>query len=172
MLKGGATLLMAYRDLHGFIRALEKAGERKRVEVEVDPVLQITEFSYRTVKRDGPALLSVKLKFPPGAYEEVATPFQVGCRPLPLRLAAFSESKLAVLNLLHDRVWTVAVRDGSAKQVEVNGDGAREPEAERGGGQVRGALVCLPTVALCWAGVSDGRAVHLRRTASGGAAGG
>jgi len=48
---------MAYRDLHEFIRALEKAGELKRVKVEVDPVLEITEFADRAVKRGGPALL-------------------------------------------------------------------------------------------------------------------
>ena len=48
---------MAYRDLRDFVRKLEKAGELKRVSAEVDPVLEITEISDRTVKRGGPALL-------------------------------------------------------------------------------------------------------------------
>ena len=48
---------MPYRDLHDFIRALDKAGELKRVSVETDPVLEITEFADRSVKRGGPALL-------------------------------------------------------------------------------------------------------------------
>ncbi|HSB13957.1 MAG TPA: menaquinone biosynthesis decarboxylase [Bryobacteraceae bacterium] len=48
---------MAYTDLREFIRALEKEGELKRVAVEADPVLEITEFADRAVKQGGPALL-------------------------------------------------------------------------------------------------------------------
>jgi 4-hydroxy-3-polyprenylbenzoate decarboxylase len=40
-----------------FVRALEKAGELKRVSVPVDPVLEITEVADRMVKAGGPALL-------------------------------------------------------------------------------------------------------------------
>jgi len=48
---------VAYRDLRDFLRKLEKEGELKRVSAEIDPVLEITEISDRTVKRGGPALL-------------------------------------------------------------------------------------------------------------------
>src|SRR5215475_14061200 len=48
---------MAYRDLRDFIRALDKKGELKRVSCEVDPILEITEFADRAVKKGGPALL-------------------------------------------------------------------------------------------------------------------
>jgi 4-hydroxy-3-polyprenylbenzoate decarboxylase len=48
---------MAYDDLREFIRALETQGELKRVALEVDPHLEITEFADRSVKRGGPALL-------------------------------------------------------------------------------------------------------------------
>ena len=48
---------MAYADLREFIRALEKAGELKRVSDEVDPELEITEIADRAVKAGGPALL-------------------------------------------------------------------------------------------------------------------
>ena len=48
---------MAYSDLRDFISALEKAGELKRVSLEVDPVLEMTEFADRSVKHNGPALL-------------------------------------------------------------------------------------------------------------------
>jgi len=48
---------MAYEDLREFIHALEKKGELKRIKVEVDPVLEITEFADRAVKSGGPALL-------------------------------------------------------------------------------------------------------------------
>src|ERR1017187_8575702 len=48
---------MAYRDLREFIRALEEKGELKRIAIEVDPILEITEFADRAVKSGGPALL-------------------------------------------------------------------------------------------------------------------
>src|SRR5271169_2880358 len=48
---------VAYRDLRDFLRKLEKEGELKRISAEVDPVLEITEITDRTVKRGGPALL-------------------------------------------------------------------------------------------------------------------
>src|ERR1017187_3481699 len=53
---------MAYRDLREFIRALEQNQELKRVSVEVDPILEITEFADRAVKQGGPALLFEKPK--------------------------------------------------------------------------------------------------------------
>ncbi len=48
---------MAYRDLGDFVQTLEKKGELKRISSEVDPVLEITEITDRTVKAGGPALL-------------------------------------------------------------------------------------------------------------------
>jgi 4-hydroxy-3-polyprenylbenzoate decarboxylase len=53
---------MAYRDLREFIRALEEKGELKRITVEVNPILEITEFADRAVKAGGPALLFEKPK--------------------------------------------------------------------------------------------------------------
>ena len=51
---------MAYSDLRDFIAALEKNKELKRVSIEVDPALEITEFADRAVKSGGPALLFEK----------------------------------------------------------------------------------------------------------------
>jgi len=48
---------MAYQDLREFVRALEKNKELKRITVEVDPRLEITEFADRAVKQGGPAML-------------------------------------------------------------------------------------------------------------------
>jgi 4-hydroxy-3-polyprenylbenzoate decarboxylase len=48
---------MAYQDLRDFIKTLEKEGELRRISLEVDPVLEITEFADRAVKNGGPALL-------------------------------------------------------------------------------------------------------------------
>jgi 4-hydroxy-3-polyprenylbenzoate decarboxylase len=53
---------MAFDDLRDFLRALEKAGELKRISFEVDPYLEITEFADRSVKTGGPALLFQKPK--------------------------------------------------------------------------------------------------------------
>ncbi len=48
---------MAYSDLRDFISALEKNKELRRISLEVDPYLEITEFADRAVKNGGPALL-------------------------------------------------------------------------------------------------------------------
>jgi 4-hydroxy-3-polyprenylbenzoate decarboxylase len=53
---------MAYTDLRDFIRALERERELERISCEVDPVLEITGFADRSVKRGGPALLFEKPK--------------------------------------------------------------------------------------------------------------
>ena len=53
---------MAYDDLRGFISALEKSGELKRIAFEVDPYLEISEFADRSVKKNGPALLFERAK--------------------------------------------------------------------------------------------------------------
>jgi len=53
---------MAYEDLRDFVRALDKAGELKKIGFEVDPHLEITEFADRSVKNGGPAFLFEKPK--------------------------------------------------------------------------------------------------------------
>ena len=53
---------MQYKDLRDFIDKLEKLGELKRVSVEVDPYLEVTEICDRTLKAGGPALLFEKVK--------------------------------------------------------------------------------------------------------------
>ncbi|MEJ2315365.1 MAG: 4-hydroxy-3-polyprenylbenzoate decarboxylase [Gammaproteobacteria bacterium] len=53
---------MQYKDLRDFIDQLEKLGELRRVSVEVDPCLEVTEICDRTLKAGGPALLFEKVK--------------------------------------------------------------------------------------------------------------
>ncbi len=48
---------MKYRDLRDFVRLLEDQGELKRIDVEVDPHLEMTEICDRTLRAGGPALL-------------------------------------------------------------------------------------------------------------------
>jgi 4-hydroxy-3-polyprenylbenzoate decarboxylase len=53
---------MSYRDLREFIALLETRGGLKRVAVEVDPRLEMTEICDRVLKSGGPALLFEKPK--------------------------------------------------------------------------------------------------------------
>jgi len=53
---------MKYKDLRDFIDKLEKMGELKRIKLEVDPVLEITEIADRTLRAEGPALLFENVK--------------------------------------------------------------------------------------------------------------
>ena len=46
-----------YKDLRDFVALLEKRGELKRISVEVDPHLEMTEICDRTLRAGGPALL-------------------------------------------------------------------------------------------------------------------
>ncbi len=48
---------MKYRDLRDFLEKLEADGELKRIDVGVDPCLEVTEICDRTLRRGGPALL-------------------------------------------------------------------------------------------------------------------
>src|SRR5947208_2971404 len=85
---------MAYQDLREFIRALEKAGELKRIPFEVDPVLEITEFADRAVKRGGPALLFEKPK---------------GCS-MPVLINSFASMRKMQIALEVDSVEEIAAR--------------------------------------------------------------
>jgi 4-hydroxy-3-polyprenylbenzoate decarboxylase len=53
---------MSYRDLRDFIAGLERDGQLKRIAVEVDPKLEMTEICDRVLKQGGPALLFEKPK--------------------------------------------------------------------------------------------------------------
>ncbi len=48
---------MIYRDLRDFVAQLEQRGELRRISVEVDPHLEMTEIADRVLRAGGPALL-------------------------------------------------------------------------------------------------------------------
>lgn len=56
------TKYMKHKDLRDFINQLEKIGDLKRIQHEVDPCLEITEICDRTLKNGGPALLFENVK--------------------------------------------------------------------------------------------------------------
>jgi 4-hydroxy-3-polyprenylbenzoate decarboxylase len=85
---------MAYSDLRDFIDTLEKKKELKRISVEVDPFLEITEFADRSVKNNGPALLFEKPR---------------GSR-IPVLINAFASMRRMELALEVDSVESVAQR--------------------------------------------------------------
>ena len=53
---------MTYSDLRDFVRQLEAVGQLKRIGVEVDPRLEMTEIADRVLRSGGPALLFEKPK--------------------------------------------------------------------------------------------------------------
>ena len=53
---------MSFKDLRHFIDLLEEEGELKRIKIEVDPYLEITEISDRVLRHGGPALLFENVK--------------------------------------------------------------------------------------------------------------
>jgi 4-hydroxy-3-polyprenylbenzoate decarboxylase len=53
---------MKYQDLRDFIAKLEQQGQLKRVRIEVDPYLEMTEICDRTLRAGGPAILFEKPK--------------------------------------------------------------------------------------------------------------
>ena len=53
---------MPYKDLHEFIRILEKNNDLHRVDAPVDRNLEIAEIADRMVKKEGPALLFENVK--------------------------------------------------------------------------------------------------------------
>jgi len=48
---------MQYRDLRDFLSQIEQRGELKRVDIEIDPRLEMTEICDRLLKQAGPAVL-------------------------------------------------------------------------------------------------------------------
>jgi 4-hydroxy-3-polyprenylbenzoate decarboxylase len=51
---------MKYRDLRDFVAGLEARGDLRRIAVEVDPRLEMTEIGDRVLRAGGPALLFEK----------------------------------------------------------------------------------------------------------------
>jgi len=129
---------MAYDDLREFVRALEKKNELKRVAIEVNPALEITEFADRSVKSGGPALLFEK----PTGHD------------VPVLINAFASMRRMEIALEVDSVEQVARRIYEFLEM-------RMPEG------IIGKLKMLPKLAEAGAFfpkmVSDGPCKEIRR---------
>ena len=78
---------MRYKDLRDFIAQLEQLGELKRVAVEVDPRLEMTEVCDRVLKAGGPAILFEKPKGFDGAQGRARIPVLANLFGTPRRVA-------------------------------------------------------------------------------------
>jgi 4-hydroxy-3-polyprenylbenzoate decarboxylase len=94
---------MAYTDLREFIAALEKQRELKRIAIEADPVLEITEFADRSVKQGGPALLFEK---PKGS-------------DIPVLMNAFASLRRMALALEVSSIEEIAARISALLELQV-----------------------------------------------------
>ncbi|MCZ2156367.1 MAG: menaquinone biosynthesis decarboxylase [Bryobacterales bacterium] len=93
---------MAFDDLQEFIRALDKKKELKRISLEIDPYLEITEFADRAVKSGGPALLFEK---PKGSS-------------IPLLINAFASGRRMAMALGVESVEEIADRITELKELK------------------------------------------------------
>jgi len=78
---------MRYKDLRDFIAQLEQLGELKRVAVEVDPRLEMTEVCDRVLKAGGPAILFEKPKGFDGVSGRARIPVLANLFGTPRRVA-------------------------------------------------------------------------------------
>ena len=78
---------MKYADLRDFLSQLERRGELKRVTLEIDPHLEITEICDRVLKANGPALLFEKPKGFDGNDGRARIPVLGNLFGTPLRVA-------------------------------------------------------------------------------------
>jgi 4-hydroxy-3-polyprenylbenzoate decarboxylase len=78
---------MKYTDLRDFLTQLERRGELKRVAVEIDPNLEITEICERVLKSNGPALLFENPKGFDGVASRPHIPVLGNLFGTPLRVA-------------------------------------------------------------------------------------
>ncbi|HOW28255.1 MAG TPA: UbiD family decarboxylase [Elusimicrobiota bacterium] len=129
---------MSFRDLHDFILFLDEKKDLRRVRVEVDPELEMTEIAMRIVRQDGPAILFENVKgsaFPVlmnifGAERRIRwtlgrDPGDVGRELagtardfMPPRISSFWKHRdllPRVLGMKPRRAWTAPVRDVSAR---------------------------------------------------------
>jgi 4-hydroxy-3-polyprenylbenzoate decarboxylase len=89
---------MRYKDLRDFIAQLEQLGELKRVAVEVDPRLEMTEICDRVLKAGGPAILFERPKGFDGASGRPRIPVLANLFGTPRRVAlGMGEDSVAAL---------------------------------------------------------------------------
>ncbi|QDX82267.1 3-octaprenyl-4-hydroxybenzoate decarboxylase [Denitratisoma sp. DHT3] len=143
---------MKYDDLRDFIAQLEKLGELKRIAVEVDPRLEMTEICDRVLRAGGPALLFEK---PKGS-------------DIPVLANLFGTPRRVALGMGEEGDWKTALREIGKLLAYL-----KEPEPPRGLKDAWDKLPVLKQVlnmapkvvssAPCQAVVWEGKDVDLSR---------
>jgi len=100
---------MIYHDLRDFIAQLENMGELKRIAVEVDPKLEMTEIADRVLRAGGPALLRVCCRAAVAAGKHLS----------PLRKTVHQQAR-CLLNLWCEGVCSVQLGLGRGLEVTEN----------------------------------------------------
>jgi len=89
---------VAYNDLREWIAALERAGELRRIKVEADPILEITEIADRVSKAGRPGQSTLKSYNEPGGpallFENIKV--QAGAKVLINQFGSAKRMKLAL----------------------------------------------------------------------------
>ncbi|MEO5703042.1 MAG: 4-hydroxy-3-polyprenylbenzoate decarboxylase [Gammaproteobacteria bacterium] len=106
---------MPYKDLRDFIAQLEKEGELKRITLEVNPCLEITEICERTLRAEGPALL----------FERVGDNYKLGNNPIPVLANLFGTPRRVALGMGQESV-------GALREVGKMLAFLKEPEPPKG----------------------------------------
>jgi len=89
---------MRYKDLRDFIAQLEQQGELRRIAVEVDPRLEMTEICDRVLKAGGPAILFERPKGFDGVSGRAHIPVLANLFGTPRRVAlGMGEDSVAAL---------------------------------------------------------------------------
>ncbi len=88
-----------YEDLRSFLSALETRGELKKIDVPVNPSLELTEICRRTLERQGPALLFTRPKWLTLIYslEQMLTVFILLMQVFSLLLSVETKSGILVV---------------------------------------------------------------------------
>jgi 4-hydroxy-3-polyprenylbenzoate decarboxylase len=102
---------MKYHDLRDFISQLDQLGELKRIHVEVDPKLEMTEIADRVLRAGGPALLFEK---PKG-------------HSMPVLANLFGTPRRVALGMGQDGDWKTQLREVGRTLAAL-----KEPEPPRG----------------------------------------
>ncbi|HJV85411.1 MAG TPA: 4-hydroxy-3-polyprenylbenzoate decarboxylase [Noviherbaspirillum sp.] len=143
---------MSYRNLRDFLLQLEKCGQLKRVGIEVDPHLEMTEICDRVLRAEGPAILFEK----PKGYD------------MPVLANLFGTPQRVAFGMEEEGNWQQALREVGKLLAYL-----KEPEPPRG---LRDAWDKLPVLkqvlnmaprvvssAPCQEVVWEGREVDLGR---------
>ena len=135
---------MKYKDLRDFIAQLEQQGELKRIAVEIDPHLEMTEICDRVLKAGGPAMLFEKPK-----GHTIPVLGNLFGTPRRVAMGMGQES----VEALREVGQAAGVSEGARAAQGLEGCMGKTPGAEAGAGHgAEGAVESAPCQEIVWEG--------------------